>query len=70
MLVFNLTYKATKYDTLAKTQAIACHEVGHSLGLRHPEGGTSTSCMVSGQSSQRYLVQTQKDQLKTFYPDI
>lgn len=69
VLVFNLSYKATKYDTLAKTQAIACHEVGHSVGLRHPIG-TSTSCMVSGQSSQRYLVTEQKDQLKAFYPDV
>lgn len=67
ILVFNLSYKASKYDTLSETQAVACHEVGHTLGLRHPKDSGSTSCMVSGQASQRYLVQTQKDQLKNQY---
>jgi hypothetical protein len=40
-LVFNLSYKQSKYPTLEKTKAIACHEMGHTLGLRH----YTTDCM-------------------------
>lgn len=41
-IIFNLRYKAN-YDTQARTNAIACHEMGHTLGLRH--FNASTGCM-------------------------
>ena len=41
-LKFNLSYK-TNYSTLTKTRAIACHEMGHSLGLRH--NSLTDTCM-------------------------
>lgn len=47
-LVFNLSYKATKYFTLDKTRAIACHELGHTVGLRHD---TTATCMKSPPTS-------------------
>jgi hypothetical protein len=46
-LVFNLSYKASKYPTLTKTKAIACHEMGHTLGLRH----YTTDCMKNPPTS-------------------
>ena len=39
---FNLSYKAN-YSTQARTNAIACHEMGHTLGLRH--NNASSGCM-------------------------
>jgi len=46
--VFNLSYKAAKYSTLTRTKAIACHEMGHTLGLRH---NTTAACMKSPPTS-------------------
>lgn len=38
------TYYANKFDSVQEIRAIACHELGHTAGLRHaiPQG---TSCM-------------------------
>lgn len=67
-LVFNLTYKS-QYPDLAATRAIACHEMGHTLGLRHYN--TST-CMKSPPvivGSYRYeqIVNHERDHLKAAY---
>jgi hypothetical protein len=51
-LIFNLTYKSSYYITQAKTNAIACHEMGHTLGLRH--FNTSSGCMKSPPTGSSY----------------
>ncbi len=41
-LRYNLSYPAA-FDTAAERRVIACHELGHTVGLRHPTSGVS--CM-------------------------
>lgn len=67
ILVFNLTQKAANYSSEEKTKAIACHELGHTLGLRHL---ATNSCMKFKQTLYKYLLDHEKTHLKTFYPDI
>jgi len=46
-------------------RGVACHELGHTVGLRHTSG---TTCMVNPASSSRLsLVQHDRDHLKAQY---
>lgn len=40
---YNLTYYAEAYNTEAKRRYVACHELGHTVGLR--EAGSTADCM-------------------------
>lgn len=47
-LRYNYTYSAD-FDTLTERRSVACHELGHTLGLRHPAAATNLgSCMHNG----------------------
>ena len=46
ILQFNRTYEASKYPTTTNKRAVACHELGHTVGLQHTT--STTSCMRSG----------------------
>ena len=46
LLIFNNWYTDRDYHTANELKALACHEVGHTLGLRHrSQTGGSSSCM-------------------------
>lgn len=60
---FNLSYSAD-YSTNSKRH-LACHEVGHSLGLAH---GSGSSCMVKGGYDYRYFTSHDIGHINYFYP--
>jgi len=53
------------YDTLAERRAIACQEMGHTLGLRH--SSSTSSCMYTYVTTQQGLVQHDIDELNAHY---
>ena len=64
------TYYASNFDTLDKKRAIACHELSHTIGLRH---STETgSCMrnppTTGGSIDKTLTTHDRGQVNVHYP--
>jgi hypothetical protein len=52
-------------NSAARRQNVVCHEMGHSLGLKHRD--TTGSCMNAYVTSQRYPDSTDIKSLKTMY---
>ena len=60
-----------RYDTGLEVQAIACHELGHSLGLKHITSALDpnfASCMRDVPNTPLHLIQHDKNHLASFYP--
>jgi hypothetical protein len=56
-LVYNLTYEASHFPTDNAKRYIACHELGHTVGLRHPVSGVDplVTCMRNASLSPKYV---------------
>lgn len=73
LVYINQAHEGT-YDTATKRLAVACHELGHTMGLRHRQvaGSTGLSCMRTppNDGSTWYSVPTGHDisYLNAFYP--
>ena len=65
VLKFNETY-AYGFDTVDERRFQACHEMGHTLGLRHPEGDGDT-CLRQGNLSITHLRPHDRDELNATY---
>ncbi len=56
-IFYNITHPSNWDGTLTGRRAVACHELGHTVGLRHVGSG---SCMVSGSKT---LITIDSDQI-------
>lgn len=65
VLRFNAATSASNWDTAAKRRSLSCHEIGHTLGLRHPTAaqGAADSCMKAPFSTGDF------EQLTSFHDD-
>lgn len=64
-LRFNITYE-TPFGTAARRQEMACHEFGHTVGLRHTTD--NTSCMREGEvTGVNSLSQTERNEINNVY---
>ncbi len=55
-LVYNTYFEAGYFPTDNAKRYIACHELGHTIGLRHPAAGeTTVTCMTSATMSPKYV---------------
>lgn len=63
----NVTLDTTfgRKNSAARRQNVVCHEMGHALGLKHQ--ATTSSCMNSYVTSERYPNATDIKNLKTMY---
>lgn len=73
VLFYNNGAHPTRFDSDDKVYGIACHELGHTLGLRHPDDytGDNSSCMYSVASPLRLDIKSHDEaHLFTLYaPD-
>lgn len=63
---YNLYWRASKYPTDNNERSVTCHELGHTIGLRHPNSGTgdpdwTNSCMKL--SNQTKITTTSHDRI-------
>jgi predicted Zn-dependent protease len=69
-LNYNLSYP-THYDSDTNARAIACHEFGHSLGLRHSDANDdasyASSCMLKNQDANTTLTSHDRAHLTAHY---
>ena len=55
-LVYNLSYEASHFPTDNAKRYIACHELGHTVGLRHPlSSEPQVTCMRNAGISPKYV---------------
>jgi hypothetical protein len=67
-IVYNMTHPFSWHATLAGRETVACHEMGHTLGLRHVADAV-VSCMDSGQTTERTTNAHDNDELNAkYYP--
>lgn len=64
-LRYNNGTHPTRYDTIDERRYIACHEFGHSLGLRH--SGNQASCMYPDQAVSTGLASHDTGELNAHY---
>jgi hypothetical protein len=62
------TGTSSNWNTTAGRKYIACHEVGHSLGLRHSTG--SSSCMVPNTITTHVLTSHDQSMLNNWYGSL
>lgn len=66
---YNSYYKSTAFSTTTQKRFEACHETGHTIGLRHPVSPDTTStCMKTGDTGVTYLSSAEKSQINANYP--
>lgn len=68
-LWLNYTYSGSFSTTYGK-RALACHELGHTVGLRHPTSSNLTTCMYTGipnNAVSNGYAQNEIDRLKAEY---
>lgn len=72
---YNLTYAAGYFPTDNAKRYIACHELGHTVGLRHPGSGeTTVTCMKSATITPKYVPTytttsaIERTQVAAYYP--
>ncbi|MBI2763133.1 MAG: matrixin family metalloprotease [Chloroflexi bacterium] len=58
------TYTAA-YDTVAERDYLACHEFGHTLGLRH--SGDAASCLFPNSATSGVLTSNEIVELNAHY---
>jgi len=64
------TSHATAFDTQTERRKIACHEMGHTFGLRHSTGDGTSTCMtaVATQSTVVGISTHDNSHLTNYYP--
>lgn len=72
---YNLTYEAGFFSTDNAKRYIACHELGHTIGLQHPAAGeTTVTCMKSATITPKYvptyttISAVERQQIAAYYP--
>lgn len=69
---YNLYWRASKYPTDNNERAVTCHELGHTIGLRHATSGTgdadyANSCMVNGNQTKITTTTHDRDHIDARY---
>ena len=69
LLKYDISH-ATAFDTQTERQKIACHEMGHTFGLRHSTGDGTSTCMtaVATQSTVVGISGHETSHLTDYYP--
>jgi hypothetical protein len=64
LFVWNTRWEPTHYPTSDNKRYIACHELGHTIGLQHPAAGeTDPTCMKSATMNPIYIPSKKKPSL-------
>lgn len=73
ILRYNLYYRASKYPTDANERSVTCHEFGHTIGLRHANGGAggsdwANSCMKDPNQTKTTTTTHDRNHVNAQYP--
>ena len=63
ILRYNGWFDGTSYDTLSWRRSVACHELGHTVGLRHAVG----DCMTTGATPHTFLSSHSEGHINGYY---